>query len=264
MKLKFLGTGTAWSKAPENFNNNVLVQAGDDHAPWLIDCGTTAPQALKEMGLGVADFKGVFVTHLHGDHVFGLEETGFYNFFVLQRRVQLWLPEQLLSSRSGIEGEDLWENCLRGPMGTVQSYEGSSREVGLDDYFDVRFMKVGEPVEIEGVRAEIFSVDHVPNKPSFGIILNDHIAYTSDCIFRPELIQWLVDRGCDHIFHDAYFGPLYPGRVHTAYAELATLPESTRRRILLMHYNDSATEEDFDTAREAGFRIATRHGEYVF
>ncbi len=266
MKLTFLGTGTAWSRSPMNHNNNALVRASEEHEPWLIDCGTTAPQALYELGMTVSDFAGVLVTHLHGDHVFGLEETGFYNYFVRGRRVHLWLPENLLSSVSGIEGEDLWENCLRGPMGTVQLLDGSTKDVGLEDYFIVHFLRPGEPTVIEGVEVEIFEVEHVPNKPSYGVILDRHVAYTSDCRFSQERIEWLLGRGCDTIYHDTYFGPAMQGRVHTAFVELQGLPRELVEHIVLMHYNDDASAEAIKGAKALGFRLAVKaepyeHGE---
>mgnify|MGYP000302496312 CR=1 FL=1 len=68
--------------------------------------------------------------------------------------------------------------------------------------------------------------------------------------------------GCETIFHDVYFGPAFPGRVHTAYDELAPLPVDIRERIILMHYNDDASDEAKSRALDAGFRIATREGTY--
>ena len=264
MRITFLGTGTAWSKAPINYNNNALVSAAESEDRWLIDCGTTAPAALHAMGLGVADVSGVLITHLHGDHVFGLEETGFYNYFVLKRKVKLWLPEKLLTSRSGIAGEDIWENCLRGPMGTVQMVDGSPKEVGLEDYFDVVFLREGEPHNIQGTRVELFEVDHVPQKPCYGLILNDSVGYTSDCTYSRARIEWLLERGCQTIFHDVYFGKAFPGRVHTSYEEIAELPKDIAQHIVLMHYNDGVGEEQLRRAKDAGFRVAVRDNDYDF
>ncbi len=256
MRMTFLGTGTAWSKAPGNYNNNVLVSTADQR--WLIDCGTTAPLALHHMGLSVADFDGVLITHLHGDHVFGLEETGFYNYFALGRKVKLWLPELLLTRYSGIDGEDLWENCLRGPMGTVQMLDGSPREVGLHDYFDVELLVANQPTLIHGTKVEIIAVDHVPSKPSFGLILNDTVAYTSDCTFSLERISRLLDAGVTTLFHDAYFGPPFAGRVHTSVEELLTLPRDLAECLVLMHYNDDASAEERQRVIDAGFRLAIK------
>lgn len=264
MKLTFLGTGTAWSKAPHNYNNNAIVQAAPDAPRFLLDCGGTAPQSLFDLGLGVDDFGAVLITHIHGDHVFGLEEVGFYNFFKLGRKVKLYLPERLLSSRSGIEGEDLWDNCLRGSMGTVLNASGGPREVGLEDYFDVTYLRVGEPVEIHGVEVEIFEVDHVPMKPCYGVLLDNTVAYTSDTTYSRKRVDWMLSRGCQHIFHDAYFGITYPGRVHASFDELLDLPPDLYTQIDIMHYNDNATEDQRKRATDLGFNLAKKHQSFDF
>jgi ribonuclease BN (tRNA processing enzyme) len=264
MQMAFLGTGNAWSKAPENYNTNAIIQAAPGAPRWLIDCGTTAPQAMKDKGLSPNDFVGALVTHLHGDHVFGLEEVGFFNFFVHGRRTRLWLPHRLRTSLGGGGGEDIWENCLRGSMGALRG-EGDTRlEVTLEDYFDVTYMRPEEPVDIAGVLAEVFEVDHVPNKPCYGVLLEGQVGFTADCVYRRSLIDWLLGRGCHTIFHDVYFGPAYPGRVHTAYEELLELPRDVRERIVLMHYNDSATPAQRQQALEDGFRLADHRAVYGF
>jgi hydroxyacylglutathione hydrolase len=264
MQMAFLGTGNAWSKAPENYHNNAIIQAHPDAPRWLLDCGATAPQALHDRSLTPNDIAGVLITHLHGDHVFGLEEVGFFNFFVHGRRTKLWLPHRLRTALGGVEGEDIWENCLRASMGALHGDGTSRMEVTLDDYFDVTHLHPEEPVEIEGVEVEVFEVEHVPFKPCYGMLLDKHVAFTGDCVYRRALIDWFLGRGCHTIFHDAYFGPLYPGRVHTAYDELLELPLDIRERMILMHYNDSATADQRQQALDAGFRLASRHDTYRF
>lgn len=264
MQVAFLGTGNAWSKAPDNYNTNAIVQANAGAARWLIDCGTTAPQAIKDRGLTLNDFSGVLITHLHGDHVFGLEEMGFYNFFMHGRRTRLWLPERLRTANSGIQGEDIWENCLRGTMGALHSNGLERREVALEDYFEVTYLRVGEQVDVEGVGVEIFEVDHVPFKPCFGVLLGGRVGYTADCVYRRSLVDWLLQKGCDTIFHDVYFGPIYPGRVHTAFDELLELPPDIRQHLILMHYNDHLSSDQLQRVQDAGFRLASRHQIYTF
>lgn len=255
MNLTFLGTGTSFSKAPVNFNNNAMIRAKEEDKPWLIDCGLTAPQALFHLGLSVGDLTGVLITHLHGDHIYGLEEAGFFNFFVKKRKMPLWLPDRLLCNSTKIRGEDLWDRSLRGSM---ESVHGVKTKFTLDDYFDVQILYLFEPVEIQGVQVEIFEVPHVPGKPSYGVILNGEIAYTSDCVYVPAMIEGLLGEGCKRIFHDAYFGSRYPHQVHASYDDLAQLPLDIRERITIMHYNDSVTRDQLALAMDAGFKIARR------
>lgn len=251
--IEFVGTGNAWSKPPHNFNTNALIRSGQ--GTWLLDCGLLCPLGLHSMGISPSRIDGVFITHLHGDHALGLEELFFQNYFAFGRRVELWLPEAFTGQKARSEGSELWENCLRGSMETA-GIDGHLLE--LSDYAVVHSMREGQVYEIFGVKCEIFSVLHVPCRPSFGVILNDRTAYTSDCQFSRERIESLLNRGVETIFHEVTFSSPHAHPVHTFFEELSSLPDSFARHIILMHYEDTASEEGFMKAEDKGFRIARR------
>ena len=48
---------------------------------WLIDCGRQAPDQLHDAGITWHDLAGQIITHVHGDHVFGLEDFAFGRFY---------------------------------------------------------------------------------------------------------------------------------------------------------------------------------------
>ena len=70
--ITFLGTGGAFTDYRVNYHNNALIPT--DAGYVLIDCGGTAVQSLKELGVRSWDIAAVLITHLHGDHVNGLEQ----------------------------------------------------------------------------------------------------------------------------------------------------------------------------------------------
>jgi ribonuclease BN (tRNA processing enzyme) len=41
---------------------------------WLIDCGRQAPDQLWARGLTWWSIDGQIITHVHGDHAYGLED----------------------------------------------------------------------------------------------------------------------------------------------------------------------------------------------
>lgn len=253
--LQFLGTGNAQAKPPVNYNNNVLVQSGSHK--WLIDCGHLCPLALYNLGIPLTSIDGAYISHLHGDHVMGLEELLFSNYFHKpSRTVDLFLPCGLRTQTGAPKGYDIWENCLRAGLETTVSSNHKDRTLSFEDYASIHTLHPQKPFNIFGVSCEIFQVTHIRNRPSYGIILDNRTAFTSDCIFSREIIQNLIDRGIETIFHDASFAPPQENPVHASFEELSTLSPDMARHIVLMHYEDNIPEAVFDKARALGFLIA--------
>ena len=71
MKITFLGTS---SGAPSRHRNisSIALQLPQKATLWLFDCGEgTQHQALRST-LRISQLERIFITHLHGDHIFGL------------------------------------------------------------------------------------------------------------------------------------------------------------------------------------------------
>lgn len=100
---------------------NMYLVRSDRHGPILIDCGLGSgvtptagrvARALSVVGLEPTDIETVLLTHLHGDHVFGLVDVDgnavFENATVVLHRAEahhwLELDLDLLADREGAEG----------------------------------------------------------------------------------------------------------------------------------------------------------------
>ncbi|MEK3731045.1 MULTISPECIES: MBL fold metallo-hydrolase [Paenibacillus] len=224
LKLQMLGTGSAFAK--KYYNNNALLL--DDDFTLLIDCGSTAPLALHEMGRSLNDIDAVLITHIHADHVGGLEELAFMMKMKFKRRIPLYIGEALAAP--------LWDHTLRG--GLYQQGEISC----LEDIFDVRPLKPGVKADIsKGITVELIQTRHIPGKDSYSLYLNDRIFYSADMVFDPELLNKLVnERECELILHECQLQG--PGEVHTTLQELLSLPEHIQQRTYLMHYSDDVQD----------------------
>jgi glyoxylase-like metal-dependent hydrolase (beta-lactamase superfamily II) len=219
LKLQMLGTGSAFAKA--FYNNNALLEAGG--RTLLLDCGITAPRALYELGISFDEIDAILVSHIHADHVGGLEELAFQMKFIYRRKPILYAADTLI--------ETLWENSLKGGL----EQDGCRT---LEDYFEVRPLTIGTPAELlPGLKAELLQTPHIPNKASYSILFNENFFYSADMVFDSELLNRLVnERGVRTIFHDCQLHP--PGVVHADLAKLLTLPEELQRIVYLMHYGD--------------------------
>ncbi|KAH7830385.1 putative ribonuclease Z [Monocercomonoides exilis] len=71
MKLVFLGTCSALPTPKRNTSCTALIQ--DNNEMWLFDCGEGSLRSLlSRTDTNVGNITAIFLTHLHGDHIFGL------------------------------------------------------------------------------------------------------------------------------------------------------------------------------------------------
>ena len=71
MKLTFLGTSAGLPTRERNVSS--LALAMDDNKRWyMVDCGEATQHQLLRCRYTLKHLKAIFITHLHGDHIFGL------------------------------------------------------------------------------------------------------------------------------------------------------------------------------------------------
>jgi ribonuclease Z len=68
--LTFLGTSSGIPTLSRNVSSVALQISPCD--VWLVDCGDGTQRQLLTAGIPFARVRGVFITHLHGDHCYGL------------------------------------------------------------------------------------------------------------------------------------------------------------------------------------------------
>lgn len=69
LRLTFLGTSGAMPTAARNLSG-LSVRHGREH--YLFDCGEGTQRQMVKAGLSLGRRMKIFISHLHGDHVFGL------------------------------------------------------------------------------------------------------------------------------------------------------------------------------------------------
>ena len=217
--LQMLGTGSAFAKT--YWNNNGILSNVKTH--YLIDCGITAPMALHQMKRSFNEFEGVIVTHLHADHVGGLEEYGFQMKFKYGRKPRLIIASTL--------PELLWNHTLKGGM----TQDGISR---LEDVFEVIRVEPDTDYDLmDQVYVRFIETPHIVGKQSYSLLFNQLFFYSADMIFQPELLQQLINQGVQAIWHDCQL--IEPGEVHATINQLLSLPIDIQQIISLMHYGDN-------------------------
>ncbi|QJQ21485.1 MBL fold metallo-hydrolase [Pseudomonas sp. SK] len=71
MDLLFLGTSAGVPTKARNVSATAVIEATGSHW-YLVDCGEGTQHRLLHTPLSLRDLRAIFITHVHGDHCFGL------------------------------------------------------------------------------------------------------------------------------------------------------------------------------------------------
>lgn len=71
MDLLFLGTSAGVPTKVRNVSATAVIEATGSHW-YLVDCGEGTQHQLLHTPLSIRDLRAIFITHVHGDHCFGL------------------------------------------------------------------------------------------------------------------------------------------------------------------------------------------------
>ena len=72
MELEFLGTGAGVPAKHRNVTSIALRLLDERNAVWLFDCGEGTQMQILHSTIRPRKIEKIFITHLHGDHIYGL------------------------------------------------------------------------------------------------------------------------------------------------------------------------------------------------
>jgi ribonuclease BN (tRNA processing enzyme) len=225
LRVVVLGVGDTFS---ERHHSTAFLVEYDGF--WLaVDCPDQYRGVLRDaaeasgLALSLSSIRHVLITHVHGDHMNGLEGVAFYKHFVDRERVQLVTSPEVRGN--------IWDERLKASMSVL--FDGTGyRELGFDDYFEHVPLSWTEAIRVGPLRIRARrTVHHVPTSAILLEAGGRTLGYSSDTAFDPELIRFL--KPADLIIHETNLGP-----AHTPYASLAALPTELRQRMRLIHYTD--------------------------
>jgi len=247
MKIIFIGSGSAFTT--DNYHSNILIVSNNKNL--LVDCGSDARFALKDAGYSYEDIDSIYISHLHADHVGGLEWLGLANKFAsLKHKRPLIIGHRNILN-------DLWNHCLSGGMETI-----ASELATLETFFVPQYLDYPGDFLWEGINFQLVKTRHVKNNnrlmDSYGLFFTTggrKIFLTTDTtLVMDEFLPYY--KQSDLIFHDCETQNLR-SNVHSHYDDLVALPQSIKNKMWLYHYNPG----HLPNAEEGGFLGYVQRGQ---
>jgi ribonuclease Z len=152
MELYFLGTGAGMPSRLRNVTSIALTMYDERGSMWLFDCGEGTQHQILSSPLKLSKLEYIFITHLHGDHIFGLPG--------------------LLSSRSHQGGVS--PLTLFGPPG-IESYVQTSLQLSESRInYELKFSEVNDGILFEDSHCKVTAAKLEHRIDSYGYRIEEH------------------------------------------------------------------------------------------
>jgi ribonuclease Z len=203
-KVTLLGTGNP-RPSMDRFGPSILVEAGQEKL--LFDCGRGALQRLYQLKIEQVD--GLFLTHLHSDHVVGIPD--------------LWLTSWVMGRKVPLR---VW-----GPVGTRRMMAHLRQAYAFDIHMrrdvDQRLPAQGVEVEAKDIHQGVvyqsgdlkvtaFEVDHGLVRPAFGYRIDyagHSVVLSGDTRPSENLVRFA--QGTDVLIHEVLDPEAYRALVNS-------------------------------------------------
>lgn len=234
--LAFLGVGNA--SAPELGSACVVLER--DGAPLLmVDCGQEALSAY--LGRYGQPPGALFLTHVHMDHVAGMERLFVASHFGRAGpATRIFAPAAIVPLLQG----------------RVADYPNVVAEGGANFWDPFRLSPVSHGFWLADLWFDVFPVRHHVPGTAFGLCLPGAFLYTGDTRPVPEVLEGYAD-GRMPLVHDC---DLHGNPSHTGLPDLLReYPPALQAQMIVYHYG---SESDGRQLEAAGLRVA-RPGQVV-
>ena len=205
MRVTLLGTGTPFPNA-ERFGSAILVEVAGKKL--LFDCGPGVVIRLTQVrhgesvprrtGVSPKEIDGLFLTHLHSDHVVGIPDLWLSGWFLGRSKpLRIWGPQGTSSMAKHLAQAFAFDIRIRQAAPDPLPAKGAE--------INAKEVTQGEIYNDGSTRISAFLVDHGTVKPAFGYRVDSaghSVVISGDTKFCQTLVDFARDADC--LIHAAW------------------------------------------------------------
>ena len=252
MHVYFLGTGAGVPAKQRNVQSIALTLYQERGSFWLFDCGEATQHQVLSAPLKLSKWEKLFVTHLHGDHIFGIPG------MLSSRSMQSESKPLTIYGPPGIDdfvktALKISQTHLTYPIDIVEVepglafYDGYLRVTAarLDHAVESFGYRIEEMPKTGALRVDLLKAAGVPKGPLYGQLKRGETVKLPD----GRLIQ-----------PDSVMDPHVPGRVVTILGDTRPCPAAVTlaaKANLLVHEATFADSEQ-ELAQKYGHSTSTQ------
>ena len=197
IKVTLLGTG-APVPSMERFGPSILVEAGGQKL--LFDCGRGATQRLWQLKIPLGQVDGLFITHLHSDHVVGIPDMWLTGWIpaVYGRRS---LPFRAWGPRGT---KDMMENIVKSFSWDITTRQKEKNKADSGALVQAEDIEEGYSWQKNGVKVTPFTVRHsdfIDSALGYRVDYAGHsVILSGDTRYSENLVRYA--KGADVVIHE--------------------------------------------------------------
>jgi len=184
---------------PDRAEACILIKAGSDF--YVIDIGAGSAMNLQMWPIDLSKLKGVFLSHLHSDHMSDLPGLHFNSWLAGRpSKLKVYGPQGVENLTKGFEQAYALDTKFR-----VEHHGEEILPLSVAGYDPITLNSEGEIIIDDGnLKVTAFSVIHEPIDPAFGYRFDykgRSIVISGDTLYSKNLVN--NSKGVDVLFHDA-------------------------------------------------------------
>ena len=221
--ITILGSGSALPTY-QNSPSGQMLSLNDKS--FLIDCGEGVQLTMRQMGLKTNRLYSIFISHLHGDHCFGL--IGLISTLSMMNRTQ---PLHIYAHK---DLQKLLQPLIDYHCGDMLSFELI--------FHPINPRKQAVIFEDRNITVETIPLKH--KVPTCGFLFTEkgqrRYAYISDTMYSPKIIPTIS--GVDLLYHEATYTDEHEARckttTHSTARQAATIARDAEvKNLLIGHFS---------------------------